>query len=1187
MQPAKTITFSRLLRSRMLLMVTISTLLTGFFWISQETVRFQNSLVEMREHLITERRKQMQSVVDGAVAYVEFMRDQTEERTRKVLKERVDEAYQLVMNLYDNFAANKSTKEIEHLIREALRPIRFHDGRGYYFATRLDGVEQLCAECVSLEQQNLMEFRDSQGATVIKDMVDLVQQRGEGFYEYTWAKPNSAGQNHRKVSYIKQLLPLNWLIGTGEYFEDIEKDLQKEALNWIRTIRYGYDGYIFAGDWNGVSLAGPVVGKNMIGITDLNGVKIVEKMIDLAKHGGGFFEYTMPPLDERRAQPKISYVRGVGNWHWYLGADMYIDDIEMAVEANQARARDILIRNIVIICIILALLWLGVFALVSRFNAGVQSMLAACTRLLRHNENTPTAGLQVAAIPIKEFQDLAQAADRIISDRNSAISSLFEKSEELERYFNLSLDLLCIADTQGHFLRVNPEWEKVIGYSIVELENIRFLDLVHPEDVPATLKAMAALDDNQEANSFENRYRCRDGTYRWFEWRARPPQNQLIYAAARDITQRKKGELELRTSNELLSAFIHNSPIYAFIKEVDATGSRTLYASENYVDMVGVPGSQMVGKTMEELFPAEFAAKITADDQHVVQSGEIVKLDEELDGRSYTTIKFSIRVGGKKYLAGYTIDLTDRKQAEMALAESEETFRNIVQSSPMGIHLYELRDGELVFTGSNPAADKILHIDNRSFIGLSIEEAFPPLAATEIPERYRRCAEQGESWQNEQVTYQDTQITGAFEVYVFQMSPGRIAVLFNDITPRKQAEEERGQLQVQLIQAQKMESVGRLAGGVAHDFNNMLGVILGHSELALKQLSPEHPVYKGLLNISKAAERSAELTRQLLAFARKQTVSPKTLHLNETVEGMLSMLQRLVGEDMDLLWLPGAEKAAVKIDPSQIDQILVNLIVNARDAIDFNGKIIIETRMVNIDANYCRNRAECVPGAYVQLTVSDTGHGMDEQTKAHIFEPFFTTKQSGKGTGLGLATVYGIVKQNKGFVNVYSEPEKGTTIKVYLPGSDVATDFDEKKAAVDAPLQGTETILLVEDEAQILELTRKMLEELGYTVLVAATPNQAISIAEKMDNGIDLLLTDVVMPEMHGRALAEKLTAMHPRMQTLFMSGYTADVIAHHGILDENIFFIEKPFGSSELSRKLRETLANVFDEEKNMQRLV
>ena len=394
-----------------------------------------------------------------------------------------------------------------------------------------------------------------------------------------------------------------------------------------------------------------------------------------------------------------------------------------------------------------------------------------------------------------------------------------------------------------------------------------------------------------------------------------------------------------------------------------------------------------------------------------------------------------------------------------------------------------------------------------------------------------------------------------------------------DITERKHAEEEREKLQEQLIQAQKMESVGRLAGGVAHDFNNMLGVILGQSELALSRLEPTQPLYSNLQEICKAANRSADLTRQLLAFARKQTVAPKVLDLNKTVGGMIEMMQRLIGEDIRLSWFPGVGLWPVKIDPTQIDQILANLCVNARDAILDTGKITIETGIATIDEAHHAMHSEAVPGDYVTLVVSDTGCGIDHAILSRLFEPFFTTKEIGKGTGLGLATVYGIVQQNNGFISVHSEPGQGASFEIYLPRYEGETDQMPEGSKMELPVRGHETILIAEDESMVLQMTKRMLEMQGYKVLTADKPSKAIQMAQEYIDEIHLLLTDVVMPDMNGRDLARKLLSYYPQLKTLFMSGYTANVIAHHGVLDDSLHFIQKPFKMDNLTVKIREVL--------------
>ncbi len=392
-----------------------------------------------------------------------------------------------------------------------------------------------------------------------------------------------------------------------------------------------------------------------------------------------------------------------------------------------------------------------------------------------------------------------------------------------------------------------------------------------------------------------------------------------------------------------------------------------------------------------------------------------------------------------------------------------------------------------------------------------------------------------------------------------------------EIVERTRAEEEKARLSEELKQAQKMDSVGRLAGGVAHDFNNMLGVIIGHTDIAIESLDPSHPVHANLEEISKAASRSADLTRQLLAFAHKQTIAPRVMDLNETVAGMLKMLKRLIGENIDLRWRPGRELWPVRVDPSQIDQILANLCVNARDAISGVGHLTIETgnRTLLPDTAF----AGALPGEYVLLAVSDDGCGMSKEVLPQIFEPLFTTKDIGQGTGLGLATVYGIVKQNHGFIEVRSEPSRGTVFEILLPRHSGEIERARSKAPVDGTLHGKETILLVEDEPVLLELTSQMVEMQGYQVLAAHSPNEALRLSEAHPGLIHLLMTDVVMPEMNGRDLANRLMSLYPRLRCLFISGYTSDVIAHHGVLDEGLHFLQKPYTAQVLAKKVREVL--------------
>lgn len=396
---------------------------------------------------------------------------------------------------------------------------------------------------------------------------------------------------------------------------------------------------------------------------------------------------------------------------------------------------------------------------------------------------------------------------------------------------------------------------------------------------------------------------------------------------------------------------------------------------------------------------------------------------------------------------------------------------------------------------------------------------------------------------------------------------------FRDINERKLAEEKNAKLEAKLQQAHKMELVGQLAGGVAHDFNNMLTVILGNADLAMMKMERDAPCFHRLIEIRDAAQRSAAITQQLLAFARKQTIAPKVLNLNGILEGMLNMLRRLIGENIELVWLPGPNLWPVNVDPSQIDQILANLCVNARCAIEGVGNITVETANSTLDEEYCVAHEGLIPGEYVRIAVSDNGCGMDNSTMTHIFEPFFTTKGIGEGTGLGLATVYGAVKQNNGFIDVYSKLGKGTIFSIYLPRHRGETGLANIEGELEPALLGDETILLVEDELPILEMTTTILQHLGYTVLPVSTPGEAIRMVKEFTGDINLVINDVIMPEMSGRELAQRLLTIQPKMKILFMSGYAVNILGSQGTLNDGSYFIQKPFSLKQLAVKVRTVL--------------
>ena len=517
--------------------------------------------------------------------------------------------------------------------------------------------------------------------------------------------------------------------------------------------------------------------------------------------------------------------------------------------------------------------------------------------------------------------------------------------------------------------------------------------------------------------------------------------------------------------------------------------------------------------------------------------------------------------GGVSRVIGVVQDVTDRKRAQASLAESELRSRKLIEASFGGISIAV--DG--IIRDASPGYAAIFGVPLDRVIGRSITDFVAEESLPDVTRRIREQVEGPYEYVGRRADGRRIFLEATARNHVIDGRPGRIAAV-RDITEKRALEE-------QFRQAQKMEAVGRLAGGVAHDFNNLLTVISGHVELALEEHSPEAPIRANLTEVQRAAHSAAALTRQLLAFSRQQVIEPRPVVLEQAVAAAARMLGRVIGEDVRITTYPHTPESVVRIDPGQLDQVIMNLAVNARDAMPAGGELILETDAVDFDEGYADAHWPAPPGRFALLAISDTGIGMDAETKAHIFEPFFTTKGLGMGTGLGLATVYGIVKQHDGFIWVYSEPGQGATFKVYLPLMvDDTAVVPERAPQAEAP-RGTEVVLLAEDSAAVRTMTRRMLERYGYTVLEAPDGPTALALAAGHHGPIHLLLTDVVMPVMNGSALVAQFAQLRPGAKTLFMSGYTGDVMARHGTIASDGHYLQKPFTAVALARKLRSVL--------------
>ncbi len=631
--------------------------------------------------------------------------------------------------------------------------------------------------------------------------------------------------------------------------------------------------------------------------------------------------------------------------------------------------------------------------------------------------------------------------------------------------------------------------------------------------------------------------------------------------------QTQQAATALKESEERFAKIFEKSPIpTSIIKVADATYTEVNSA---WCDFFGFSKEEAIGHTINELNIIDHVT-LRGLREIFIREGALENIEVPVytnrgEKKAVLASAEVLSIGAEEYAIILIVDVTEQKLAAYKLKKSESKFRNLFHNHSACKLLIDPDSGNIV--EANPAAIQFYGWPREQLLQMRIQDI-----NTLSPEQIKEEMAKAQKQQRIHFEFRHRTADGSIrDVEVFSSCldiDGEILLhsIIHDITERRHLEE-------QLLHAQRMETVGRLAGGVAHDYNNMLSVILGYTELALHSTNRIDPRYDYLTQVHNAGKRSVEITGQLLAFARRQTIAPVVLNLNDVVEGMLKMLRHLIGENIDLAWLPASGLWPVLLDPAQVNQILANLCVNARDAITGVGKITIETGNVTFDETYCAEYLNVIPGEYVLLAVSDNGCGMAPATRNRIFEPFFTTKEVGQGTGLGLSTVYGIVRQNGGCINVYSEPDRGTTLKIYLSRYSSEAQVSKAIPIKDPPPGRGESVLVVEDEAALLYFTKKILEDLGYDVLIAGTPEEAIHVAQRHNKELHLLITDVVMPKMNGRDLSHHIHAIYPQSKTLFMSGYTENVIAHHGVLDDGVQFIQKPFTVQGLATKVREAL--------------
>ena len=775
---------------------------------------------------------------------------------------------------------------------------------------------------------------------------------------------------------------------------------------------------------------------------------------------------------------------------------------------------------------------------------------------------------------------LARALRHAIARERVAGQQLRRSEDRYHALVHSLTDGFWIADTAGRVLDVNNAYCRMTGYDRDELLTMSSADLDVSETRAQKVAHLRRAVVEGGAH-FETRHRCKDGAILDISISATfvDLDGGRFVVVLRDITASKRAEETLRASEKQFRELFENAAIGKAISDLDGRYTKVNGA---FCDLLGYSALELTGMAALDLTVAQDReASRLARDAALAGPNSRTVLEKRYTAKDGHTVWSLVGFAVARDSAGRPLhfvttmqDITERKLAEEALAGSQARWQATFDAVGDAICVL---DNDYTIVQANAAMNRMFGPDGSSIVSRHCWEVVhgTTCAVDGCPVDCMTRSGQSESlelWEGER----------CFDIAVAPIldpKAGRVGAVhwMRDITASKRAEHARGQLEKQLQMSQKLEAVGRLAGGVAHDFNNLLSVILNFTAFSLEGLRAGDPLRDNLLEVAKAGKLAADLTRQLTAFSRKQVLEPEVLDLNEIATDLERMLRRVIGADIDFEQVLATDIGLVKADPGQIEQIIMNLVVNARDAMPNGGKLTLETANVEMAAEYAAQLPDMAPGAYVQLAISDDGCGMDAATLLRVFEPFFTTKEIGKGTGLGLSTVHGIVKQSGGHISAYSEMGFGTTFKVYLPRVFNATAALSRVLSADAA-GGTETILLVDDAPAIRKLAARILQAAGYTVLSAANGAEALLLCEQSPCAIQLLLTDVVMPRMTGKQLAERLAELRPGLTVLYMSGYADNALGHHGTLDPGVRFVAKPFVAVELARKVREALDGIAE---------
>lgn len=1030
----------------------------GLIWLLTSYFQMASGTQTLEQQAVTRQKKQQRERVNRILEVIRYERQKLHQQIPEIVKQRTLEAYGIIETIYDESMREDFTRgEIEQMIRTALRSLRYNDGRGYFFATDLQGIGQLYPPDPTLEGSSFLDVVDKKGKPVVQDMIRIARKKGAGHYRYTWSKPDDPAHEYEKVAYIKYFQPLDWFVGTGEYIADVEADLQQELLARIEAVRFPDDTYVFAANYKGISLIYPAKGRNMYEVEDKNGLKVVQELIRLAQAGGGFLRYVMPPVQGQSAEPKISFVSPVPDWNWYVGTGDYVAKLDTEVAAMVDKRQQTLVYQLAAVLTIIAVACgVGLFS-AQRFRRKVQNSFDEFTAFFSRAARQALP-LDIDKQHFPEFALLAGSANQMLEQRQKFEHDLRQQQNKYRSLLDNQLDAI-------------------------------FLHKMNP----------AGLSPFVEVNEMAVQR----------------------YGYSRD---------------ELLAMTI---------AEIDAPSEEQ---------------QQLQRQKLETLLQQR---RVIFETQHRKKSGEIIPVEI-----SATLIDFE----GETYVLASARDISERKKAEAKYA-------TLIREANVGIALADANTGEIL--ECNHALAEMVERKPEEIVGQPQAILHPAKTRIgQVTEDFAETREQRAGSLNERICVTKSGRNVPVEIKATLMNIDKREVMlgfFHDIAERKAAEAKQQELERQVRHKLKLEGIGIMAGGISHNFNNSLAVVLGSLEMAKRKFSQPDKVEGYLDQARSATLRARDLVAQILTYSRQGGQAKERLQLALMVEESVKLMRSTFPATTDISCRIDADAQQLFIEgnPGQIQEILLNLGTNAAQAMNQQGCLEIVLQSTFLDETEMPVGHDCHGGEYASLRFSDTGCGMDQYTLERIFDPFFTTKTDDQGTGMGLATVQGIVNQHGGLIRVQSTPGIGSSFEIYFPITEKAAHEEGRAKTLETVDSGTETVLLVDDEATVLKIAQEMLEELGYRVVAVDHAEAALQQLRDQKISFDLMVTDQTMPGTTGIELAKKAKDLFPEMPIVLTSGYSSQ-LSDEGIKQAGVAaYCAKPLKLDELARTLRCALGN------------